>query len=296
MSSPASTAACGRCARRECRGFRALRADGFAHHPYSLDTAPGASAPTLDRVQIGELGKLTGLLAELHRRGRIERKLPLFLTEYGYETNPPDPRGVAPEVHARYLGHATYLGWRQPEVKMFPQFLLQDVGPDETKAPRKRWHEYQTGLFHHDGRVKRDVLQGFRLPFHVELRGQRGRREVLAFGQVRPAHRPAAGGAAAPGPQEWLDARGLAAGDRRAGQGGLRRLPHRPPGLLCTAAAVPGQRALPRGMAAIRREAGEHAPAGPPRRAYRGTTLTRIRIDSGCWVHSSRNERLRAFA
>ena len=54
------------------------------------------STPTADRVQIGELGKLTGLLAELHRRGRIERELPLFLTEYGYETNPPDPAAWRP--------------------------------------------------------------------------------------------------------------------------------------------------------------------------------------------------------
>lgn len=176
--------------RRDCRGFRPLQADGFAHHPYSMETAPDASAPGLDRVQIGELGKLTGLLAELHRRGRFERRPALYLTEYGYETNPPEARGVAPSVHARYLGHATYLAWRQPEVRMFPQFLLQDIGPDRAQpvTSAARWDGFQTGLFHHDGRAKRDVLQGFRLPFHVEVvTDERGRREVFAFGQVRPA-------------------------------------------------------------------------------------------------------------
>ena len=175
--------------RRDCRGFRALRADGFAHHPYSMETSPGASEPRTDRVQIGELGKLTGLLGELHRRGRIEGPLPLYLTEYGYETNPPEPRGVTPALHARYLAHATYLAWRQPGVRMFPQFLLQDIGPDPTVpvTSLKRWSDYQTGLFHHDGRAKRDVLQGFRLPFHAEIvMDERGRPEVFAFGQVRP--------------------------------------------------------------------------------------------------------------
>ena len=57
--------------RPECRGFRPLRADGFAMHPYSQETAPGANDPGADRVQIGELAKLTSLLAELERRGRF---------------------------------------------------------------------------------------------------------------------------------------------------------------------------------------------------------------------------------
>lgn len=175
--------------RSACRRFRPLRADGFAHHPYSLRTAPGAADPRSDRVQIGELEKLSALLAELHRRGRVERPLPLYLTEYGYETSPPDPKGVPPETHARYLGHATFLAWRRPDVRTFPQFLLEDLGPIPSRlAPAAaRWGDYQTGLFHHNGVPKRDVVQGFRLPFYVEaIEDEHGRREVVAFGQVRP--------------------------------------------------------------------------------------------------------------
>ena len=77
--------------RAECRGYRPLRADGFALHPYSQETAPAALDPTADRVQVGELAKLTSLLAELERRGRVAQPLPLHLTEYGYQTDPPDP-------------------------------------------------------------------------------------------------------------------------------------------------------------------------------------------------------------
>jgi len=175
--------------RAACRDFRPLRADGFAHHPYSLDTAPGARDPSRDRVQIAELDRLDGLLDELHRRGRIENPLPLYLTEYGYETNPPDPRGRSGEEHGRYLGQATYLAWRRPEVRMFPQFLLEDIGPDrsEPATSAARWSDYQTGLFRHDGSAKRAVLQGFKLPFHAEaVEGADGWREVIAFGQVRP--------------------------------------------------------------------------------------------------------------
>ena len=175
--------------RPECRRFRPLRADGFALHPYSLRTRPEARDVTKDRVQIGELDRMTGRLGALHARRRLARPLPLYITEYGYETNPPDPRGHAPEDHARYLAHASYLAWRQPEVRMFAQFLLEDIGPDTSKpaGSAARWADYQTGLFHHDGRPKRSVVQAFRVPFWVETVEQPGNgTRTVAFGQVRP--------------------------------------------------------------------------------------------------------------
>ena len=179
--------------RRACRGFAPLRADGFAHHPYSLSTTPDDRDPGRDRVQIGELDRLTGLLAELHRLGRTATPLPLYLTEYGYETNPPDPRGRPPEEHARFLAHATYLAWSRPEVRMFSQFLLKDIGPNRSEPTGSvtRWSDYQSGLFGHEGRPKPLVLQAFRLPFHVEaLQAEDGSHAVIAFGQVRPRSGP----------------------------------------------------------------------------------------------------------
>jgi hypothetical protein len=179
--------------RRECRRFRPLRADGFAHHPYSRRTAPDARDLTKDRVQIGELDRLSWLLSELRRRGRLAQPLPIYITEYGYETNPPDPGGHTPEDHARYLGQATYLAWQRPDVRMFAQFLLEDIGPDTSKPPGSaaRWSDYQTGLFHHDGRPKRSVVQGFRLPFYVEtVQEPSGSLHTVVFGQVRPRRGP----------------------------------------------------------------------------------------------------------
>ena len=179
--------------RRECRRFRPLRADGFAHHPYSRTTLPDARDPSRDRVQVGELDRLTDLLADLRRRGRLAQPLPLYITEYGYETKPPDPRGHTPSDHARYLGQATYLAWRRPEVRMFAQFLLQDIGPDTSYPPgtAARWSDYQTGLYHHDGRSKPAVLQAFRLPFYVQaVKDAAGGTHTVAFGQVRPGAGP----------------------------------------------------------------------------------------------------------
>jgi hypothetical protein len=181
--------------RKECRRFRPLRADGFAMHPYSRFTKPDARDLRKDRVQIGELDRLTTLLSALLTRGRLAQPLPLYITEYGYETNPPDPRGHTPQDVARYLGQATYLAWRQPEVRMFAQFLLEDIGPDTSKpaGSAARWADYQTGLYRDDGDAKNPVIQGFRLPFFVEnVQDALGMSHTVAFGQVRPGSGPQA--------------------------------------------------------------------------------------------------------
>lgn len=180
-------------ARPECRDFAPLRADGFAHHPYSRETAPDARDLTRDRVQIGELDRLTSLLARLYAGGRFAQPQPLFLTEYGYETSPPDPSGQPPADHARFLGQATFLAWRKHSVRMFPQFLLRDIGPNlsQPEGSPARWGDLQSGVFNYDGPPKPEVLQGFKLPFDVEaIQDSDGSQEVVAFGQVRPLNGP----------------------------------------------------------------------------------------------------------
>jgi hypothetical protein len=171
--------------RPECRGFRPLQADGFAHHPYSFETNPGARSPNEDDVAMGDLERLSGLLGRLSERGRIEGRLPVWVTEYGYETHPPDPyRGIPPHEHARYLAQAAAIALDNSDLRGFAQFLLRDVGPDQS-APtgsRRRWRDYQTGLLFPDGRPK-PAFAGFKLPFWAQPDGE----GVRVVGQVRPA-------------------------------------------------------------------------------------------------------------
>ena len=205
----------------DCRGFKPLRADGFALHPYSLHTIPGAADLQADRVQIGELGKLTTLLDRLRRAGRLAQPLPLYLTEYGYQSAPPDPGGVAPALEAAYSGQALYLAWRSAEVRTFPQFLLYDIGPDRSKprGSRARWGGYQTGLYTYDGHPKPQVVRGFELPFSASaVQGPRGAPAVVAFGQVRPGHGAQAVQLQRRAGHGTVDRRRLCHGHRRPGR------------------------------------------------------------------------------
>jgi hypothetical protein len=141
--------------RPECRDFRALPGDGFAHHPLSLDRPPWERDPEPDNVRMADLGRLTALLRRLHERGRLERRLPVYVTEYGYQTDPPDPTARAtPEEQARWLPEADRIAWEEPGVASFAQFLLRDVGERPGRTVRDRWRDSQMGLRFVDGRAK----------------------------------------------------------------------------------------------------------------------------------------------
>jgi hypothetical protein len=73
-----------------------FNATGFGHHPYSFFLAPNVSCAEPDFVPLIDLSRLeNGLDAIFHTYG-VGRPIPIYLTEYGYETNPPNPfRGVS---------------------------------------------------------------------------------------------------------------------------------------------------------------------------------------------------------
>jgi hypothetical protein len=171
-----------------CRGFKPLRADGFSQHPYSLYSAPDVPSREEDFVRMGDLDRLSELLEALERRGRIASRLPIYVTEYGYETNPPDVvRGVSLREQARYHGLATFMAWRHHDVAAFAQFLLHDIPPPENaKSKIEASRDWNSGLYFHDGRAK-PAVQAFKLPFWAEARTLAGQDVVLLFGQVRPS-------------------------------------------------------------------------------------------------------------
>jgi hypothetical protein len=117
---------------------------------------------TIDRL-LREVGKAFG-------RKRI------WLTEYGYQTNPPDQfLGVSPALQARYLAEAAHRAYATPYVDMLIQYLYKDE-PDAA-----RW---QSGLVTSGGRAK-TALRAAILPLaQVSRRGL----TTVVWGQVRPEH------------------------------------------------------------------------------------------------------------
>ncbi len=99
---------------------------------------------------------------------------PLWLTEYGYQTNPPDRLlGVSYAQQAEYLGEAALRVWQQSGVTVLIHFLIRD------EPSLGGW---QSGLFTAGGTAKL-AYHAFALPFaQVSRRGA----SVTLWGQVRP--------------------------------------------------------------------------------------------------------------
>jgi hypothetical protein len=173
--------------RPECKGFRPLKADGYSHHPYTLYARPDARSIEGARITLRDLDRLSRLLDDLYYLNRIADRLPIYVTEYGYETNPPDVvRGVTPLQQARYHGLATYMTWKQDDVALFAQFLMNDIGRSPGRDdPLEIAQNWNSGLYFQDGRPK-PAVDAFKLPFWAESRTLQGNDVVVLFGQVRP--------------------------------------------------------------------------------------------------------------
>jgi hypothetical protein len=156
------------------RGMRIARArlDAYSHHPY-----PSSRFETPSRANcryckgILTMGRLPDLLREVRRDFGRKR---VWLTEYGYQTNPPDRRlGVSTALQARYLAQATRIAYKAPRVDILIHFMIRD------ERAVGRW---QSGLFTFGGSAK-PSFHAFAIPLTQVAR--RGSRTVL-WGQVRP--------------------------------------------------------------------------------------------------------------
>jgi hypothetical protein len=148
--------------------------DAYAHHPYPsspFETPSGHGCRFCPSITMATLPKLLILVR------RYFGLKPIWLTEYGYQTNPPDTfLGVPPKKQATLLSLAALRAWRLPRVTMLIQYLYRD----EPMLSR-----FQSGLVFIDDRAK-PALQGFVLPF-AEM-GRKGF-QTSVWGQVR-SHRP----------------------------------------------------------------------------------------------------------
>lgn len=166
-----------------------FQATGFAHHPYSLSTAPNVSLPDPDWVPLSDLSRLEHTLDSIFGAYGVHRRLPLYLTEYGYETNPPDPyRGISPQLQALFLNEAQYLAWKDPRVRTLNQFLLYDYPPNFSfpRGSQGYWSNFQTGLLYLSG-VPKPSFDAYRLPVVLPRPGLGPGRTVTVWAMLRAA-------------------------------------------------------------------------------------------------------------
>jgi hypothetical protein len=162
-----------------------FRMSGLADHPYPVDQPP--TVETSSDPDIAPFPRLANLWRALDRVQRAygsQRRLPIYNTEYGYITNPPN-RGtfVSPATAAYYLNWAEYLSWRQPRIASTMQYLLTDpsLGPGFAREGG-----FASGLQFSDGRAKA-AYAAYELPLFLPVSTSRPGHTLEVWGCVRPS-------------------------------------------------------------------------------------------------------------
>jgi Cellulase (glycosyl hydrolase family 5) len=156
-------------------------ATGWAHHPYELSIAPNKPPRHEDNwITLGNLTDLNRLLRRIRARYAQPPQVlsRLYLTAYGYQTNPPEPDGVSPALQAEYLNHAEYLTWRNPSVRTLAQLPLNDGTPVAST--------FQSGLRTARGKRK-PAYEAYALPVWLPSPRVRPGQKLKVWGLVRAA-------------------------------------------------------------------------------------------------------------
>jgi hypothetical protein len=156
----------------------------YAHHPYTKRLAPTKRDKSRDAITVANLKVLPTLLDKIAQKTKaIPVGLPIVLTEFGYETNPPDKfNGISLATQAEWNNLGDFAAYDSDRVFANTQFLLFDV-PPRTDFPRNSkayWFTYQSGLFTAQGKPKPSA-PAYMMPF-VAKRSGGGYR---FWGQVR---------------------------------------------------------------------------------------------------------------
>jgi len=155
---------------------------GLAYHPYTSRQGPRSIPRNRDDAPIGALSRVTRALDRVARRGRLARGRSIWITEFGFQTNPPDRFQIPISRVPGYMDFSEYVAFRNRRVASYAQYTLVDdplrpPGPD-------RFSSFQQGLRFANFNRKPGVYRAWEMPLHVKAgRGSR----LGVFGGLRNA-------------------------------------------------------------------------------------------------------------
>jgi hypothetical protein len=139
-------------------GCPKIEFDAWAHHPYT-EGGPTHTASLPDDVELGDLPRMKEVLDAAWALHDIVASQPpqLWVTEFSWDSNPPDPGGVPMTLLQRWIPEAMYTMWSDG-VDVLTWFLLVDQA-----------QTIQSGLYTLGATGPADqpkpIVQAFRFPF-----------------------------------------------------------------------------------------------------------------------------------
>jgi len=170
-----------------------FQASGYADHPYAQGTPPNvptyACAPLSYcfnpktkksdpyYLDFPEIPRLEGLLNKVSSVYGSHTQLPIWNTEYGYWTNPPDNAkySISPALAALYLNWAEYLSYENPRIASYSQYLLIDPPNGQ----------FASGLELSGGQPLA-TFAAFQMPMYMPTTSASKASDLTVWGGVRP--------------------------------------------------------------------------------------------------------------
>ncbi|MFL5906019.1 MAG: cellulase family glycosylhydrolase [Solirubrobacterales bacterium] len=134
--------------------------DVFAHHPIdNTGAGPLQSGPTKYDASTPDLGRVVQILRGAEKAGTtLSGKHPVWVTEFWWDSNPPNPSGAKLAVQARWIEQSLYLFWKAG-ASVAINFMIRD-----TPARPTVHAGFQAGIFLMNGKPK-PSFTAFHFPF-----------------------------------------------------------------------------------------------------------------------------------
>ena len=183
---------------RGCSRFPRVKTSGLAYHAYTRPGGPRVVVPTTDDATIGQIRRLEQALTRIARSRRVQRGLPIYNTEFGLQSKPPDCGGFGTSLanQAAYINESEYISYTRPRVASYSNYLLIDdaINTSFGRSSPQRYRGFQSGLRFGPNALscsgggafalaqQKPAYEAFRTPIFV----RRVRGGVQVFGRARP--------------------------------------------------------------------------------------------------------------
>jgi hypothetical protein len=156
------------------------KVDVWSHHPYTQG-GPTMKSPNHGNASLGDMGEMRSVLNAAIKANHVvsSQKPRLWVTEFSWDSKPPDPGGVPIALETRWVSQMLYQ-MRISGVSLVSWFLLRDDPLESTP--------YQSGLYYRGSDISSDrakpILRAFRFPFVAMPQTVKGKTTVTLWGRT----------------------------------------------------------------------------------------------------------------
>ena len=135
--------------------------DVWSHHPYTQG-GPAMKAKAHGNASLGDMGAMRAVLNAATKAGHVSssQKVRLWVTEFSWDSKPPDPKAVPIALETRWVAQLLHNMWSSG-VSLVNWYLLRDEPLGSSL--------FQSGLYYAGSSISSDrakpILQAFRFPF-----------------------------------------------------------------------------------------------------------------------------------